>query len=101
MKGAPPEQQQLNQEENDQIYSRGESTMTHAESQWTVEITDGFIAVTHRATQHLFSFSRMNQTPYIDTESFLDRFEDLDSVPDELIDEAIEIARDAVASEAE
>ncbi len=75
--------------------------MNHAESQWTVEITEGFIAVTHRATQHLFSFSRMKQAPYIDTEVFLDRLEDLDSVPDELIDEAIEIAREAVAAEAE
>jgi len=75
--------------------------MTHAEPQWAVEITDGFIAVTHRATQHLFSFSRMKQAAYIDTESFLERFEDLDSVPDELIDEAIEIAREAVAAEAE
>jgi hypothetical protein len=100
VKGALPEQQQLNQEENDQIYSRGESTMTHAESQWTVEITEGFIAVTHRATQHLFSFSRMNQAPYIDTESFVDRFEDLDSMPDELIDEAIEIALGSAAEEA-
>jgi hypothetical protein len=73
----------------------------HADAQWIVEITDGFIAVTHRATQRLFSFLRMKQAPYIDTESFLDRFDDLDSVPDELIDEAIEIAREAVAAEAE
>ena len=75
--------------------------MSHVESQWIVEITDVFIDVIHRETKHLFSFSRMKQMPYIDTESFLDRLEDLDSVPDELIDEAIEIARDAVAEEDE
>jgi hypothetical protein len=66
-----------------------------------LEITDGFIAVTHCETQHLFSFARMEQAPCSDTESFLNRFEGLDLVPHELIDEAIEIARDAVASEAE
>ena len=75
--------------------------MGHAEAKWVVTITDSFIVVTHRETQHLFSFSRIKQVPYIDTESFLDRFEDLDSVPDELIDEAIEIARESVAAEAE
>ena len=75
--------------------------MGHAEAKWIVTITDSFIDVIHRETQHLFSFSRMKQAPYIDTESFLDRFEDLDSVPDELIDEAIEIARESLAAEAE
>ena len=75
--------------------------MGHAEAKWIVTITDSFIDVIHRETQHLFSFSRMKQAPYIDTESFLVRFEDLDSVLDELIDEAIEIAREAVAAEAE
>ena len=75
--------------------------MGHAEPKWIVQITDVFIDVIHRATRHRFCFARMEQAPYIDTESFLDRFEDLDSVPDELIDEAIEIARDAVAEEDE
>ena len=75
--------------------------MGHAEPKWIVQITDVFIDVTHRATQHCFSFTRMEQAPYIDTESFLDRFEDLDSVPDELIDEAIEIALGSAAEEAD
>ena len=75
--------------------------MGYAEPKWIVQITDVFIDVTQRATQHCFSFTRMEQASYIDTESFLDRFEDLDSVPDELIDEAIEIARDAVTEEDE
>ena len=75
--------------------------MGHAEPKWIVQITDVFIDVTPRETQHCFRFARIKQAPYIDTESFLDRFEDLDSVPDELIDEAIEIARDAVAEEDE
>ena len=73
--------------------------MGHAEAKWIVTITDSFIDVIHRETQHLFSFSRMKQMPYIDTESFLDRLEDLDSVPDELIDEAIEIALGSAAEE--
>jgi hypothetical protein len=73
--------------------------MSHAEAKWIVQITDGFIDVIHRETKHLFSFSRMKQMPYIDTESFLDRLEDLDSVPDELIDEAIEIALGSAAEE--
>ena len=75
--------------------------MSHVESQWIVTIMDSFIDVIHRETQHCFRFARIKQAPYIDTESFLDRLEDLDSVPDELIDEAIEIARDAVAEEDE
>jgi hypothetical protein len=75
--------------------------MSHSESRWIVEITDGFIVVTHSQTQHRFSFARIEQAPYIDKESFLDRFEDLESVPDELIDEAIEIVLGSAAEEAD
>lgn len=71
--------------------------MSHAVSQWIVEITNGLIAVTHCATQHRFFFARMEQAPCSDTGSFLNRFEGLDLVPHELIDEAIEIARDSTA----
>jgi hypothetical protein len=74
--------------------------MGHAEAKWIVTIMDGFIDVTHRETQHCFRFKRIKQAPYIDTESFLDRFENLDSVPDELIEEAIEIALGSAAEEA-
>ena len=71
--------------------------MGHAEAKWIVTIMDSFIDVTHRETQHCFRFARIKQAPYIDTESFLDLFENLDSVPDELIDEAIEIALGSAA----
>jgi len=74
--------------------------MSHTESQWVVEITDGSIAVTHGATQLRFSFARLKQAPYIDKEPLLCGLEDLESVPDELNDEAIEIALGIAAEEA-
>jgi hypothetical protein len=74
--------------------------MGHAEAKWIVTVTDSFVDVTHRETQHCFRFARIKQAPYINTESFLERFENLDSVPDELIDEAIEIALGSAAEEA-
>jgi hypothetical protein len=75
--------------------------MQRKQAKWTLESSEASIVVTHNESGHSFTFMRVSEAPYV-SGSPLIRIADRSSIsPDQLLDEAIQIAIDQALDESD
>ena len=62
--------------------------------EWTVEVTDSSITVTHEGTGHSFIFMRLGEAPYVSGSPTVRYADDAHKPPDHFMDEAFQLAFD-------
>jgi hypothetical protein len=90
------------------IYSEGSSFMfsshsrtgpRNAKPEWSVDVSDNSIIVTHQASGCRFHFSRTENIPFVSNESSISPEDGMQEPSDELFGEAMQIAIDTAADE--